>query len=185
MAYDAAYHADYYQKNKERKNAQSRRWAIENRDKDRLARRARAAVRRELFPEQVKEATLRWETSNPKKVMLKAARNRAKAKGWEFDIEVEDIVIPDTCPLLGIPLVSSRGTHGPKDHSPSLDRIDSDRGYVKGNVWVISNRANRIKTDATAEEILMVGQNLLKLNETPTCQSLLGRNKNGQSPNAD
>jgi hypothetical protein len=39
------------------------------------------------------------------------------------------------------------------DNSPSLDRIDTSKGYVKGNVWVISWRANKLKSDATLAEL--------------------------------
>lgn len=42
------------------------------------------------------------------------------------------------------------------DDSYSLDRIDSSRGYVKGNIWVISLRANRIKNDSTVEELRLI-----------------------------
>lgn len=67
-----------------------------------------------------------------------------------FTIETSDIVIPKTCPILGIPL-QPRGDN--KDFSPSLDKVIPARGYVAGNVAVISNRANRIKSDATLEEL--------------------------------
>ena len=68
----------------------------------------------------------------------------------EFTITKEDIVIPDKCPLLGIDIIPKAKD---RTHSPSLDRIDSQKGYIKGNVQIISNRANRIKSDATIEEI--------------------------------
>lgn len=52
------------------------------------------------------------------------------------------------------------------DDSYSLDRIDSSRGYVKGNIWVISLRANRIKNDSTVEELrLIAGKVEQKLKE--------------------
>ena len=47
-----------------------------------------------------------------------------------------------------------------KDNSPSLDRIDSSKGYTPDNVWVISRRANIIKHDATLEELLLISKNL-------------------------
>jgi len=90
--------------------------------------------------------------------MLEQAYHRALKGGLDFTITEKDIVIPEICPLLGIPLAPCRGKHG--DGSPSLDRIDSDRGYTPDNVWVISHRANRIKYDATLEELTMLTQNL-------------------------
>lgn len=80
-----------------------------------------------------------------------AAKERAKKRGWEFTIDPQDIVIPETCPVLGIELVKGVG----KQHagSPTLDRVDSSKGYVKGNVRVISQRANSLKQDATIEQL--------------------------------
>lgn len=79
------------------------------------------------------------------------ARSRASKKGLDFDIEVSDIVIPEFCPALGIPLV--RATGHLTDNSPSIDRIDSTKGYIKGNIAIISNRANRIKSNSTPTEL--------------------------------
>lgn len=91
-------------------------------------------------------------TNTPEYRMLSGAKSRAKRKGIEFAIELDDIVIPASCPVLGIPLKIS--TSGSADeNSPSLDRLDNTKGYVKGNVAVISYRANRIKVDATVEEV--------------------------------
>lgn len=159
MAYDPEYHAAYYQANKEKKRLQGKLWAEKNKDKIAESRRKQHAKNPEAF----RERTRKWERTNPEKVLYKAAKNRAKAKEWDFDIEIEDVVIPTHCPLLGIELVPRQGGHGAQDASPSLDRIDASKGYVKGNVWVISAIANRIKTNATPEQIMTVAQNLQKL----------------------
>ena len=74
----------------------------------------------------------------------------AAIKQLEFNIELIDIIIPEMCPILGIKLNKSNNTTSP--NSPSLDRIDSSKGYIKGNVIVISHRANTIKSNGTAEE---------------------------------
>lgn len=93
---------------------------------------------------------------NKRYVMWCSAKKRAKLKGLDFDIELEDIPeIPKYCPVLGIE-IKSNTTNAPLDSSPSLDRIDSSKGYIKGNVRIISNRANRIKADATIEELRKV-----------------------------
>ena len=98
-----------------------------------------------------------WRSKHPERVLLNNAKSRAKGKGFEFSIEESDIVIPETCPVLGIPLVSYHGEGkkgwGCKPDTPTLDRIDNTKGYIKGNIWVISWRANRIKSDATIEEL--------------------------------
>jgi hypothetical protein len=92
--------------------------------------------------------------------MHAAAKSRAKARGLPFNIETEDIVIPDFCPILGIALQSKIGMGpsgiGANASSPSLDKIDNSKGYVKGNVMVISMRANNLKSNATLEEIFAI-----------------------------
>ena len=84
--------------------------------------------------------------------MYRRAKRRARDKGREFTLEKSDIVIPDLCPILGVPLVVHQGS-GAWPDSPSLDRIDNSRGYTKDNVWVISQRANQMKGSASAEEL--------------------------------
>lgn len=81
--------------------------------------------------------------------LLSAARGRAKAFGVPFSLSVDDVQIPERCPVLGFPLVLDRRC----DQSPSLDRVEREKGYVKGNVVVVSARANRIKSDATIPEL--------------------------------
>ena len=97
---------------------------------------------------------------DPRKKLLYAARKRAKQNGLECTITVDDIVIPDICPALGIKLEAriGAGRQNREDigNSPSLDRIDNSKGYIPGNVAVISLRANMIKTDATAAELKAV-----------------------------
>ena len=83
--------------------------------------------------------------------MVIAARTRAQASGVEFSISEQDIVVPDICPILGIPL--SVGVGRQHDGSPSLDRFDNLRGYTPDNVRVISWRANDLKRNATIEEL--------------------------------
>ena len=92
--------------------------------------------------------------NNAESHLLKNAKRRAKMKNLAFSIDRSDIVIPEYCPILGLKLEFSRNLAGCS--SPSLDRIDSTKGYVKGNVQVISWRANRIKTDATLEELTLL-----------------------------
>ena len=90
--------------------------------------------------------------------MLDRSKSRAKKKRFEHNIDIDDIVIPETCPLLNIPIFQGTVTVCP--NSPTLDRIDSSKGYVKGNVWVISYRANTIKSDATYDELQLIARNL-------------------------
>ena len=90
-----------------------------------------------------------------------------KDKNLVFDLHYEDIQIPNICPVLRIPLIPSLdGTHN--DTSPSLDRRIPYLGYTKGNVTVISMKANRIKTDANSNELKAVLEYVLKIEEENT-----------------
>lgn len=88
---------------------------------------------------------------DPRQCMLAEARKRAKSKQIEYNLELEDIHIPDKCPVLGLHLAVSSGKRSAG--SPSLDRIDNSKGYTKDNICVISLRANALKNDATIEEL--------------------------------
>lgn len=93
----------------------------------------------------------------PEKLLWFRAKTRANKYHIEFNIEPSDIVIPKICPILGIPISlnifsdSEKVTYN-NPGTPSLDRVDSTKGYIKGNVAVISYRANTIKNCGTAEE---------------------------------
>ena len=91
--------------------------------------------------------------------MLSSARSRARSKNLDFNIDASDIELPEVCPLLDIPLSINASN---KEFSYSLDRIDSSKGYIRGNVWVISDRANRLKNNASLEELDMLLTNLKK-----------------------
>ena len=69
----------------------------------------------------------------------------------EHNLVIEDIIIPEKCPILKIPLFVGNGQR--IDNSPSLDRIDNLKGYTKENVIVVSWRANNIKSDASITEL--------------------------------
>lgn len=122
-----------------------------------MGKRNPEARKRYAQSDKAKAARARWHAANPGRRLFQCARLRAKDKVLPFNITVEDCAIPERCPILGIPLFHSRGFKGgPRANSPTLDRIIPALGYVKGNVMVISHRANTIKTDATASEVRAV-----------------------------
>lgn len=141
------YKRAYYAKNKAAIASKKASWAKANRDRINDARREKNAA---------------WYHENKERLapneLLRAAKRRAKASGIEFSITLDDVVIPAVCPLLGVPLKRGDGRIGPS--SPSLDRRDNSKGYVPGNVWVISYRANAAKGDLTADELIQIGQRL-------------------------
>lgn len=98
-------------------------------------------------------------TTDPCRRMYRAKRYRAKKDGIEFTIPFEEIVFPTHCPVLGVPLEYSDGDGPPvaRLNSPSFDRIDPEKGYVSGNVLIVSMLANQIKSCGTPLQILQVG----------------------------
>lgn len=98
----------------------------------------------------------RYWLENRERVQFNTARHQAKKRGLEFTIGFDDVSWPEFCPVFGVRL--ERKPKGPNDWSPSLDRIDSSKGYVPGNVIVVSMRANRIKSNATPEELQQVAR---------------------------
>lgn len=93
----------------------------------------------------------------PRYRMWNSAAKRARRKNLPFSLLLDDIPqIPEACPILGIPLEKSYGVGGVTFNSPTLDRIIPSLGYVPGNIQIISQRANVIKNDASAEEIQKV-----------------------------
>lgn len=110
--------------------------------------------------EGVKGSEADWKMIN----MYWRAKKRSKKRGRIFDIKQEDVfaLYVERCPIFDIELDwEVEGLKRAFDNSPSLDRIDSSKGYVKGNIWIISVRANRIKNDASAEELMAIAQALM------------------------
>src|SRR6185369_10781632 len=95
------------------------------------------------------------------KVLWRNAQQRARVHGIEFSISVEDIIVPEFCPILGLRLAIAEGSA--KDFSPSIDRVDPAKGYIKGNVQVICHKANTIKSNATIQEMRAVLSYMEKL----------------------
>lgn len=93
---------------------------------------------------------------DPVSYLLYSARRRAEASGLSFDLCREELSLPSRCPVLGIPIAVVGSTRTP--NSPSLDRIDPKRGYVRGNVKVVSWRANEVKRNSTVEELEAVAR---------------------------
>lgn len=83
----------------------------------------------------------------------KNKRTNCKRLGIPFDIDFNDIYFPTHCPILGTKLVYSNNSTNMADNIPSFDRLNPKLGYIKGNVKIISYRANRIKNDATLAEL--------------------------------
>ena len=110
---------------------------------------------REKYLEERLEYARQYRKNNYEKLLLKEIKRRAKRKGLECDLKLEDIQIPDNCPVLGIPVFVESGK-GRLPNIPSVDRIDNSKGYTRDNIVVVSWRANDLKRDATMEELTKI-----------------------------
>lgn len=136
--------------NREKRRAYARQWRKDNpgkrqageakyRKNNRCAIRTRSNARRHSSVEIYSRRK------------FQGSKSSAKQRGLEFDISLEDIKIPDVCPVFLTPLNISARIKG--RNLPSLDRVDSSKGYVKHNVAVISWRANACKSDMTIADV--------------------------------
>lgn len=82
----------------------------------------------------------------------------AAYRGIEFSISPEDVVWCTHCPILGIELDYTPLRGGHRDNTPSLDRIDTTKGYIPGNVHIVSSKANRAKSNLTLDELRSFGK---------------------------
>ena len=88
--------------------------------------------------------------------LLRSAKERALKYGIPFELDEHGVEWNERCPVLGIELDYGPKGRGGSENSPSIDRLDPDRGYVAGNVSVVSAVANRIKSNAEAATIRQV-----------------------------
>lgn len=114
---------------------------------------SKSKVPREKRNAEAKVRMDRLKAENPERYILMAIKSRSVMEGIEFNLTESDLKIPELCPVFGTELLSGRAPGKRTDATPTVDRIEPSRGYTKGNVRVISWRANRLKNNATLEEI--------------------------------
>lgn len=127
------------------------RHRILNRDRRRELRKDPEYRKKEQAREKLRQA------GKVKETLLVHLRSQAKGRGLDFDLTLEDI--PDTpllCPILKEPMIKLTRT------APSVDRIDSTKGYVKGNIQIISRLANTMKLDASIEQLIAFSKYWIK-----------------------
>jgi hypothetical protein len=147
------YWQQYYKDNKtiikEKRNA----YYDENRDKINLAKRA--------YYEDNKAEIIKfnkgYRNANKDKSLYQKAKVRAKRNSLEFNILLEDIIIPQFCPYIEIEL--DKTVNKLQDNSISLDRINNELGYIKSNIMVVSHKANAMKSNLTFMEIESINNN--------------------------
>ena len=141
------YNQDYYQKNKEKLKANQLKWNKQN-------------------PEKVKKIITEYALANQEKIILGVCKQRAKRFGLEFNLTETDIHIPERCPYLDIPLTNIRG-QGRVHSNASIDRIDSAKGYYPDNIQIISDLANKMKQDASKDQLIAFAKGVLRMHDAP------------------
>jgi len=116
----------------------------------------------EKYKESIKATSKKYLQENQEYRLLHSAKQRAKRAGIEFSLGYSDIVIPEYCPYLGIKLTNTFG-EGRIQSNASVDRIDSSIGYTVDNIQIISDLANRMKQEATKEQLVAFAKNILTL----------------------
>ena len=124
-------------------------------------RRVLTPEQRQVFYEQIRTAERLRFIGNPYREIIKrarrlrnsACRRGAKYNAWEFTITEDDLDWPTHCPVLPWIELHYPGQHRHDPAGASLDRINNEKGYVPGNVRVISLRANLLRRDITYEEL--------------------------------
>lgn len=116
-------------------------------------KKARYYKNLEKSRENGRKQSLKYRLANPKWTIISNIRCRARETNLEVSVTLDDIEIPEYCPIFGVKLTKYGEENYERRYTPSVDRIDNSKGYIKGNIKIISERANRIKSDATIEEL--------------------------------
>lgn len=162
-------HHTYRKANRNRINEYQNKWQRDNRDKASASMwkwrhksdetKAKTDIQtinwRHKNPEAYAASNRKHRNKYPIRYLLSGAKKRAKQKNIPFDITEFDIAQPTHCPVLGIELVYNN-KHKVAPNSATLDRVIPSLGYVKGNVFVISYRANTLKNASSLEEVKLI-----------------------------
>ena len=106
--------------------------------------------------------------------IIRNVKFSAKRRNIEFNLNFTDFELPKYCPILGVELEYRLEGGGNDSNHASLDRIDNSKGYIKGNVIIISRLANAMKNEASFTQLLMFTQNMQTLIDYYKNQGALG-----------
>jgi hypothetical protein len=152
-------HADdikeYRKLNKEKISESSKNYYLANKTSRKKYDKELYAKNRDQNIAKAKERLAIMKSKDPFYLLFMNRKSKAKKKGITFDVKYSDLVLPSHCPILGIPLFFD--LNKAIDNTPSIDKIDPSMGYIKGNVQIISYKANRIKNNASLEELKLIG----------------------------
>ena len=136
----------------ERALTQKEKDARRNKDRRYASRKAHRLANLELYRARGRMKYKRGKEKNPKRIWFQSCKDGAKKRGLVFTLNIEDVIVPKICPVLGIPLeFHNDGKLHP--NTPTFDRLNNDKGYTPDNVKVISWRANKYKSDMSTETL--------------------------------
>lgn len=136
----------------EKRSIRSKAYYIKNKERIKERSHNQRLTHKESLKDYHKNYNLNSRKLDPLKAILAGAKSRAVKKGLEYTITKEDIQdIPQFCPVLGLELLYGN-TGKLKPESASIDRFDNSKGYIPGNVRIISYQANHLKSNGTIEE---------------------------------
>lgn len=153
----SAYQKEYSRKHADKKKEYNKEYYKQHKEEIKVKRAKYLTTSVEKRRDNQRE----WFSKNPQKSLWHKAKSSAKRRGREFSISVEDVIIPEVCPYFGVPLVLEKSGKRER-YGASIDRADSSKGYVKGNIEIISDLANSMKQDATVEELIAFAKGVLK-----------------------
>jgi hypothetical protein len=148
LARNPGYHRSNYMQKREQWLAKTKEDRAGRTPEQRAAEREKQREYRRLNPRRRPVTFDEWLRRR-----VAGIRTHAQRNGIPFDMSAADLSVPERCPILGIPLrLRPPGIGGRRD-SPSIDRVFPEKGYVHGNVFVISRKANTMKSDMTPDQI--------------------------------
>lgn len=149
-------------KDKQVKNQTNLKYYYKNRDKVLEKIKQDSKKRYRDNPQLFLERTKRSIERNFEAHLLTLIKSRCKKENIPFNLELSDISIPEVCPLLKCKLTRIQG-QGRVWTNASVDRIDPTKGYIKGNIQVLSQKANLMKAHSTQEELLQFAKSVLEI----------------------
>lgn len=132
---------------------------IKSENKNRQAQYYKAYKKKN--PDYYKNANKKNRANNFETVLLCQYRSYARKKRIAFNLTIDDIVIPENCPLIDKPITRIVG-EGKVMMNPCVYMIDETIGYVKGNVLITSILANSMRSVASKEDLIKFALNVLK-----------------------
>lgn len=173
------YYKEYYQKNKDiiASKAKTRSKKYREKNKELLSKKGKeyyqknkehilkrtAKNRYEKYHEDPQETMSKgkeWKKAHIEMYLAQGARARAKRDNIICNITYKDIIVPEKCPYLDIPLIPFSGWF-----TPSLDKIIPELGYVPGNIQVISKLANTMKNQASIDQLITFAHSVIRIHE--------------------